>query len=144
MKQKGFTLIEILVVIAIIGILSSVIMVSVNTAAKKARDLKRVADVRQIQMALHMYKSKEAVFPSSLSVLAPTYINSTPVDPDGHSEYQYCLSANGFHLGTRAQGLDITNNTFLNSDSDTSADFCQSGGFSGDDPVYDVSYEANH
>ncbi len=45
---RGFTLIELLVVVSIIGLLSSVIMVSLNTARKKGRDTRRVEDLRQI------------------------------------------------------------------------------------------------
>ncbi|PIZ56329.1 MAG: prepilin-type cleavage/methylation domain-containing protein, partial [Candidatus Tagabacteria bacterium CG_4_10_14_0_2_um_filter_40_13] len=54
-SKKGFTLIELLVVIAIIGILASVVLASLNSARKKSRDARRVADIKQIQLALEMF-----------------------------------------------------------------------------------------
>ena len=51
-KQKGFTLIELLVVIAIIGLLSTMAVVSLNSARAKARDAKRLSDVRQMANVL--------------------------------------------------------------------------------------------
>lgn len=63
MKQKGFTLIELLVVIAIIGLLASVVLVSLNSARKKARDAKRIADIKQMQKALEFYNDKYGHYP---------------------------------------------------------------------------------
>ena len=54
-KNKGFTLIELLVVIAIIGVLSSIVLASLNSARKKARDTRRITDLKQIQLALELY-----------------------------------------------------------------------------------------
>ena len=54
-STRGFTLIELLVVIAIIGILASIVLASLTTARKKSRDARRIADVKQIQLALELY-----------------------------------------------------------------------------------------
>jgi len=54
-NKKGFTLIELLVVIAIIGLLSTLAVVSLTSARKKARDSKRVADMKQLQTAMEMF-----------------------------------------------------------------------------------------
>jgi len=54
MRKRGFTLIELLVVIAVIGMLSSIVLVSMGGARKKARDAKRMADIRQISTAMEL------------------------------------------------------------------------------------------
>ena len=66
-RKKGFTLIELLVVIAIIGMLSSVILASLNTAREKARDARRLSDMKQIQTALEFYYDKFGVYPNPVS-----------------------------------------------------------------------------
>lgn len=54
MSKRGFTLVEVLVVIAVIGMLASIILVSLGPARAKARDARRVADVRQMSTALEV------------------------------------------------------------------------------------------
>jgi len=80
-KNKGFTLIELLVVIAIIGILASVVLASLNTARKKGRDARRVADIKQIQLALELYFDVKKEYPDDLLQLVSDYIPTIPADP---------------------------------------------------------------
>ena len=62
-NKHGFTLIELLVVISIIGILSSFAVVSLKNAREKARDAKRMADIRQVRTALSLYFDDNYEFP---------------------------------------------------------------------------------
>lgn len=90
-KNKGFTLIELLVVIAIIGLLASVVLLALNSARAKARNAKRLADVRQIASALELYFNDKSAYPTAPSAgvlsnttapgLSPGYIGLIPTAP---------------------------------------------------------------
>jgi len=65
-NYTGFTLVELLVVISIISLLSSIVFSSVNSARVKARDAKTVADISQLVLALNFAADTSGgVFPSS-------------------------------------------------------------------------------
>ncbi len=55
-RTRGFTLIELLVVMAVIALLSSIILAVVSSSRVKARDTQRVANARQIGLALEQYE----------------------------------------------------------------------------------------
>ena len=76
--KQAFTLIELLVVIAIIGLLSTLSIIALNSARAKARDAKRVSDVKQIQIALEMYYNDAGNYPDTVST-------STPIASGGHT-----------------------------------------------------------
>lgn len=63
--NKGFTLTEILVVIAIIGVLASVVLVALNSSRAKARDAARLKDLETIVGALQVYYEAHGVYPAT-------------------------------------------------------------------------------
>jgi len=92
-KLKGFTLLELLVVIGIIGVLVSLATVAYSSAQKKSRDSRRQADMKSIQSALEVYYSEASSpsfsYPTTCSD-AEVYIKSTwPVDPINDGEFVY-------------------------------------------------------
>jgi prepilin-type N-terminal cleavage/methylation domain-containing protein len=94
--SKGFTLVELLVVITIIGVLATLVLLQLGTARAKARDAKRIADISQLRTAVELYfDDNGGAYPSAdlYSVGAPftQYFSSTvlPVDPLGGNNYRY-------------------------------------------------------
>lgn len=61
---RGFTLVELLVVISIIAVLSSVVYANFNSARQSARDNIRKADLKDIQLALELYKAQNGRYPT--------------------------------------------------------------------------------
>lgn len=117
-NYKGFTLIELLVVIAIIGILASIVMVSLVSAREKARDAKRVADIKNIQLALETYYNDNLRYTTAVTQVAPTYMSVVPKDPLTNLDYKYAntsTSCNAYHLGAI---LEQSANTALLQDVD--------------------------
>ena len=66
-KRKAFSLIELLVVVAIMGLLAGMAVVALNQARQKARDARRVADVKQIQTALELYFMDKYTYPEPIA-----------------------------------------------------------------------------
>ncbi|MFH1456844.1 MAG: prepilin-type N-terminal cleavage/methylation domain-containing protein [Patescibacteria group bacterium] len=98
-KNKGFTLIELLVVIAIIGLLATLAVVALNNARAKARDARRISDIKQIQTALEMYYNDANLYPTALGTEiangSNTYMVSVPDDPQNTGTYVYTYTGGG-------------------------------------------------
>ena len=67
-RPNGFTLVEIMIVVAIIGLLSTLSIVALNNARARARDSRRLADIKQVQTALELYYSDVGLYPATASV----------------------------------------------------------------------------
>lgn len=97
---QGFTMIELLIVIAIIGVLATIFVASYPNAAKRARDARRQSDIRQYQVAVEKYANKNnGFFPTSggatvnaISLCATLSLTGCPEDPNqtaAHLLYKY-------------------------------------------------------
>ena len=123
---KGFTLIELIIVVAIIGVLSAIVLVSLGTANTKGRDSRRVSDLKEIQTALGLYYSEYQNYPASLDLLPGAgFISRVPTPPNGAGDVAYKYSALGsgvscsdYHLGVT---LEDVANKILQVDSDATA-----------------------
>lgn len=72
LHKKGFTIAELLIVIAIIGILTSVIMASLNTSKARSEDTARISELNQIDKALALYFADHNAYPvASMAYLTP-------------------------------------------------------------------------
>ncbi len=91
MNKKGFTLIEMLVVVAIIGLLSSVVVIGVGTARQNARDARRIADIRQIQSIVESYNLMHGSYPENLEATG----TQVPTDPLTNAVYGYAATTLG-------------------------------------------------
>lgn len=109
MKNKGFTLLELLVVIGIIAILISLVSVSYSNAQKSSRDARRKQDLSIIQSAMEQYYTQnDYTYPDSTQCGSTTGGNScsalssyvqggVPTDPmnSGSYVYLYTTDADG-------------------------------------------------
>lgn len=111
---KGFTLIELLVVIAIIGILAGIIYAPFQSARRKARDAKKVSEMKSLTTSLSLYNDSTGYYPASLVDLQSTYGTDIPANSNFTSavdlnKYNYSTykdtSGNviGYHLYTHLE-----------------------------------------
>jgi len=130
MNKKGFTLIELLVVIAIIGLLSTLAVVALGNARQKARDARRLSDLKQLQTALELYYTDQTAYPSTLDTgvlggaggvclgtagfsasagCAGAYMGQVPADPLAAQNYVYTGASSSYSvtatLETTVNGL---------------------------------------
>jgi general secretion pathway protein G len=144
-RAKGFTLIEILIVVAIIAILASVVLVGLGPTQKEGRDSRRIQDLAQIQTALELFYNHCGFYPGSnedngntcpsgfgsglagahsdyetmkteVTNLSALGTPQLPEDPSGGS-YQYLYeSGNSGNSYTLAATLEDTGNAVLRTD----------------------------
>jgi prepilin-type N-terminal cleavage/methylation domain-containing protein len=135
MNKKGFTLIEVLIVVSIIGILASVVLVGLGEFRKRGRDTRRIADLQQVRNALELYYSKCGIYPgtpacgsgapagdwvtgvSASLTGAGIGVSSIPRDPLATRTYTYGVSGDNQSYVLRAV-LEDVNHPSLKDDVD--------------------------
>jgi type IV pilus assembly protein PilE len=92
---RGFTIVELMVVVAIIGILATIATVSFTKISSDARDNQRLADVTAISESLETYYMKNGEYPSctvinsgssTISALAPSVVADTLTSPSAKTK----------------------------------------------------------
>ncbi|MEM7707045.1 MAG: type II secretion system major pseudopilin GspG [Pseudomonadota bacterium] len=121
-KNRGFTLIEILVVVVIIGILSSVVVLNLGGVTDDARRQAALTDIRTLEQALEIYKLNNTFYPSTQQglqalVSAPGgypeprnykqggYLKRLPKDPWGN-DYGYANPGSRSEVDIYSLGAD--------------------------------------
>ena len=120
--QGGFTLLEILIVVAILGILATIIVPKIMKRPEEARRTKAKIDIKAIETALNLYRLDNGVYPSTEQglealVAKPTtgvipknwneegYLDKTPKDPWGNP-YAYLSPGLQKEIDLESYGAD--------------------------------------
>jgi len=128
-NQKGFTIIELIVVIAIIAVLSGIVVVNTGQYLAKTRDAKRLSDMHTIQLALQAYYEQYGYYPASLNLgcggwdigykdysgnsdfikalITSNILRAVPVDPSSYSTD----CSNGYQYGSNGNPVNNWDNT---------------------------------
>ena len=83
-KQKGFTIVELLIVIVIIGILATLVIVTFSGIQQKARDSQRKTDINAVQSHVEAYYASNGFYPTLTELNDSTFrsTNMKGLDPD--------------------------------------------------------------
>jgi prepilin-type N-terminal cleavage/methylation domain-containing protein len=124
--KEGFTLAELLVVMAIISLISAIVISNTINSRSIARDSARASDVTSIQNGLNLYFVDHRNYPPTLAPLVPTYMSAIPIDPLTGGSYNYAaIDTNGnpstcesYHVGAAVENSGFVG---LNQDADAPA-----------------------
>lgn len=94
-RKDGFTLVELLIVIAVIGLLAAISIFGLQGARESARDSRRKSDLESIRSALEIHRADCGIYPATLgtqivgSCNSNVYMQEVPKDPQENVAYSY-------------------------------------------------------
>lgn len=148
MKSKtqpnhGFTIVELLVVIVVIGVLASIVTVAYGSVTQRARDTERLSEIASIEKALELYYTDNGGYPKCGSTgpnlspytltdsiatscltddLVPKYMQSIPTDPTNQDSYRYWYASGYKKTAIRSfTGTPATDNYIIGIKQETSS-----------------------
>ncbi len=121
-RQRGFTLIELMIVVAIVGILAAIAIALYANVHARARLAKAQADVRAIASSITLYQTHMGAMPPNLAALnspqtnsfgvtAGPFLPATPAPPQGWAAYSYTSTTADTYTvssGSAADGATVT------------------------------------
>lgn len=118
-QRYGFTLIELMIVIVILGLLATIIMPRILSRPEQARRMKAKVDIRSIEAALSLFKTDTGRFPTTSEGLAAlitdpgikgynsdAYLDKTPIDPWSNKYVYLCPGVKGKDYDMESYGKD--------------------------------------
>jgi len=118
-RRPGFTLLELMIVIVILGILASAVVPRVLNRPEQARRTRAVVDIRNIEAALALFKTDTGNFPTTAQGFqalvtdpgvkgwdADGYLKQLPKDPWGRDYIYVCPSVHGRDFDLKSLGKD--------------------------------------
>ena len=100
-KRKGFTLIELMIVIAIMAMLAAIVLASIQRARERSRFTACISNMRSIGIAIEIYMTDDPLDlpPDDIKKLAPAYMPSIPKNYHGiEYGYIYDLKLHGYTI----------------------------------------------
>jgi prepilin-type N-terminal cleavage/methylation domain-containing protein len=82
-NHTGFTIVELLIVIVVIGILAAITIVAYNNIQQRGRDAERTSDVKQLKKSLELFYAEKNYYPSVSDVTSATFRTNTLKIPEG-------------------------------------------------------------
>jgi len=83
LNKKGFTLVEIMIVVAIIGLLAAIAIPNFVQARTNAQTNACIANMKQLEGAVVLFNLDNGADPANVAALVPNYLTAAPACPSG-------------------------------------------------------------